>query len=350
MPYITIDEVRYNDKAPWPLLADGFGPALQRLNPAAYGNDPANWLAAAPSPGTDFTGGIAPNITVQPANQSVVRFQTALLSVGASGTAPLRYQWQFQGANLPNGTNVTLVLTNVQLSQAGPYNVTVFNGGGVATSAVAVLTVLTPPTITAQPVGKTVAVGTNVTFSVGANGNGQLQYQWRFNGVNISGATASSLTLSNVQEEQSGDYTVVVTDSVGFIVSQPATLIAALRPSITAQPQGVIAVVGDTVTFRVSANGSLPIGYRWRRGGATFTNFLLYSHTSSLTLTNVQLSNAANYSVTITNLVPPGVASSNAVLVVLADITARPTNHVEMIVDPGFPARTYYRLVTPAQP
>src|SRR5207248_1404347 len=48
VPYITIDEVRYNDKAPWPLLADGFGPSLQRINSAAYGNDPANWLAAAP--------------------------------------------------------------------------------------------------------------------------------------------------------------------------------------------------------------------------------------------------------------------------------------------------------------
>ena len=45
-PYITVDEVRYNDKAPWPAAADGSGPSLQRRSSAAYGNDPANWEAA----------------------------------------------------------------------------------------------------------------------------------------------------------------------------------------------------------------------------------------------------------------------------------------------------------------
>jgi hypothetical protein len=319
VPYITVDEVRYNDKAPWPALADGFGPSLQRINSAVYGNDPANWLAAAPSLGADFAGGVAPKITVQPSSQSVVRYQNALLSVGASGSAPLHYQWQFEGANLSNATTATLTITNLQLTQAGGYHVTVFNSAGVATSAVAVLTVLTPPTITAQPQSKVVAVGSNVTFNVTANGNGSLMFQWRFNTTNIPGATASSLMLANLQEEQSGEYSVMVTDSVGFIISQPATLLVAVKPAVTAQPQGVIAVTGDTVTFRVSASGSLPLGYRWRRNGATLTNFVLYSHTSTFTLTNVQLSNAANYAVVITNVIPPGVATSNATLVVLAD-------------------------------
>jgi hypothetical protein len=49
--FITVDEVRYNDKAPWPPAADGSGASLQRLNVAAYGNDPINWNASAPTPG-----------------------------------------------------------------------------------------------------------------------------------------------------------------------------------------------------------------------------------------------------------------------------------------------------------
>jgi len=53
LPFIVVDEVRYNDKAPWPPAADGAGPSLQRRNPRAYGNDPANWLAATPTPGTE---------------------------------------------------------------------------------------------------------------------------------------------------------------------------------------------------------------------------------------------------------------------------------------------------------
>jgi len=54
--FITVDEVRYNDKAPWPPAADGSGASLQRLNVAAYGNDPINWTASAPTPGLPFDG------------------------------------------------------------------------------------------------------------------------------------------------------------------------------------------------------------------------------------------------------------------------------------------------------
>lgn len=48
--YITVDGVRYNDKAPWPPAADGSGPSLQRRNSFAYGNDPINWEGALPTP------------------------------------------------------------------------------------------------------------------------------------------------------------------------------------------------------------------------------------------------------------------------------------------------------------
>ena len=51
VPYIAVDEVRYNDKAPWPSAADGSGPSLQRLDLAAYGDDPVNWAALPPTPG-----------------------------------------------------------------------------------------------------------------------------------------------------------------------------------------------------------------------------------------------------------------------------------------------------------
>src|SRR6185436_9401444 len=68
--FITVEEVRYNDKSPWPAAADGSGPSLQRKNSAAYGNDPANWDAAIPSPGAEFVGGQSPSIVVQPSSQS----------------------------------------------------------------------------------------------------------------------------------------------------------------------------------------------------------------------------------------------------------------------------------------
>src|SRR5262249_17723981 len=56
VPYIGVDEVRYQNTAPWPPGADGGGPSLHRLNASAYGNDPVNWLSAIPPPGRIFAG------------------------------------------------------------------------------------------------------------------------------------------------------------------------------------------------------------------------------------------------------------------------------------------------------
>src|SRR5207248_8334157 len=56
VPSILVDKVHYFDSAPWPSCgpncgADGGGMSLQRVSPDEYGNDPINWIAAAPTPG-----------------------------------------------------------------------------------------------------------------------------------------------------------------------------------------------------------------------------------------------------------------------------------------------------------
>jgi hypothetical protein len=52
VPYVAVEEIRYNDRAPWPAGADGGGLSLQRRNPRGFANSPANWQALAPTPGT----------------------------------------------------------------------------------------------------------------------------------------------------------------------------------------------------------------------------------------------------------------------------------------------------------
>jgi hypothetical protein len=47
-PFFLVDHVIYNDTAPWPNSADGTGPSLRRISATAFGNDPANWVAAGP--------------------------------------------------------------------------------------------------------------------------------------------------------------------------------------------------------------------------------------------------------------------------------------------------------------
>lgn len=81
------------------------------------------------------------------------------------------------------------------------------------------------PSITNQPTSITTGVGSTPNFSVSAAGNGTLTYQWRLNGTNLPGnATSAMLTLTNVQLTQAGNYSVLVTDSLGAVTSAVASL------------------------------------------------------------------------------------------------------------------------------
>jgi len=97
--------------------------------------------------------GTAPVITTQPTNEVVVAGGTASFAVTATGTAPLSYQWLFNGTNLFNATNATLTLAGVQTANAGNYSVVITNLYGSISSAAAALTVSNAPTGVALPSG-----------------------------------------------------------------------------------------------------------------------------------------------------------------------------------------------------
>jgi hypothetical protein len=92
-----------------------------------------------------------------------------------------------------------------------------------------------PPAITLQPLSRAVTPGSNVTFSVSATGDSPLSYQWLFDGTNILGQTTTTLTLTNVQVANAGDYAVVVSNSIGSLVSIDALLTVAGSRAIPAQ-------------------------------------------------------------------------------------------------------------------
>jgi hypothetical protein len=321
--YITVDEVRYNDRAPWPAAADGSGPSLQRRNSAAYGNDPANWEAAVPTPGADFLGGQSPSIVTQPQSQSIIAGNNVTFTVVANGVAPLGYQWRFEGNPIPGATSPTLALTNVQPSQSGDYSVVIFNTAGSIASAIAHLTVRRPPLILAHPASQLPRPGSNAVFTVNATGNGFLRYQWRFNGENISGATNISLLITNAQFSHEGTYSVVVTDSVASIASAAARLLIAIDPVIVQHPvsQSVIAGGSVVLSIAVTNTATLPVYYRLRSNGVTLNNTLLAlnQRTAFYTITNVR-PNATNWAIVVTNAArTAGFLSSSALLYIQTD-------------------------------
>jgi hypothetical protein len=320
VPYVLVDAVDYADSAPWPDGADGTGASLQRLTLTQYGNDPVNWLASAPTPGADSGGGAAPVITAQPADQAVVALGPATFSVTASGAEPLRYQWQRNGVNVDEGTNATLLIPRVPPLSDGSYSVVVFNAAGTVFSSNASLTVLLPAFITAQPQGRTVFPRTNVSFAVTALSPSPLRYQWRFNGLDLPDATNSVLTLTNVQPAADGLYTVVVTDDVGPVESEPARLTVLAHPVFTRHPANATAKLAGApvnVTFSAAAVSSSPVRYQWQFFGTNIAWTNMSSATSSnLVISNVQPWQAGPYTVVATDDYG-SIASSNALLTVL---------------------------------
>ena len=164
---------------------------------------------------------------VSPAVTNVFSGSNATFSATAYGTAPLAYQWRFNGTNLAGATTNFYSITNIGAGSAGNYDLVLSDFSGSVTSAVAILTVSgvpVAPGITAQPQGLVVNQGSNAMFTVGATGTAPLNYQWLFNGANISGATLSNYTLVNVQPTNAGNYSVVITNVAGSVTSSVAVL------------------------------------------------------------------------------------------------------------------------------
>src|SRR5439155_18173324 len=102
---------------------------------------------------------IPPSISIQPAHQAVLVGGAASFSVTADGTPNLRYQWRFNSTNIPDATRSLLIVTNVQLADAGAYSVQVTNGFGSTASSDATLSIDHPPVVSCANV--TVAAGPN---------------------------------------------------------------------------------------------------------------------------------------------------------------------------------------------
>ena len=143
----------------------------------------------------------------------------------------------------------------------------------------------TPPNITGPPVSQIVAAGANVSFTVTSTGTAPLSYSWKFNGGPLAGATTSTLTITNVQAANQGDYTVVVSNAVGIATSPAAHLTVQQAPTGTLLAN-VHEVVGS-VSFDVT--------------GPAQTNYVIWSSTDLSHWTKIQTNFSATGTVHITN-------------------------------------------------
>jgi hypothetical protein len=164
------------------------------------------------------------------------------------------FQWQFGTNNIVDATNYFLTLTDLATNESGSYSVIVSNAAGFIQSSIATLFVGQPPSIATQPQSVAVLPGTNVTFSVTAGGTA-LTYQWLEDNVDIAGQTNATLELTNVSTNNMGQYSVVVSNDFGPLMSLPASLGIITSPLIVNQPQSQAVLAGNGVTLSVAVSG-----------------------------------------------------------------------------------------------
>jgi len=161
----------------------------------------------------------------QPLSAAISAGSIETLGVGVISPSPLTFQWQFNGANIPNATNSWLRLIDVQATNSGAYNVLISNINSTTVSSDAALTVIpSAPMITVQPSNCVVPFGGEAVLTSSAQGTEPLYFQWLLNNLPVPYATNSALLLAGIASNNVGNYNVVVTNSSGAATSSVATL------------------------------------------------------------------------------------------------------------------------------
>ncbi|NBV86361.1 MAG: hypothetical protein EBS01_08905, partial [Verrucomicrobia bacterium] len=228
-------------------------------------------------------------ITAQPSAVTANPGDRAAFEVKASGFGlwDLKYQWRKDGVLLAdNGTwsgaqSSKLVLGSVTEGLDGSLYDVVVSGTyrtstASFTSTSARLRVNTPVSFDAQPKAPLLKAGGSATMFVKASGTPDIAYQWRRNGSDLSngslfsGVTSPVLTLNAPQTDTSavsGIFDVVVSNVVGSVTSEAATVSVLSPVAITANPSGGSFDPYTAVQLSVTATGTAPLEYQWFKNG-----------------------------------------------------------------------------------
>ena len=271
----------------------------------AQATDSDNYSVVVSNPFGSVTSTVAavtvvfpPTISVQPFPQTVGSVGANLqLSVTAGGTSPLSYQWQSSAGPVFGATNSTLVFNPAQTNNSGNYVVVISNAYGAITSQMANVFVYAPVVIQIPPISQVVPAFASATFQVVASGfPTPYLYQWMLNGTNLTGATNSAFTITNVSPSDTGSYQVQVGNGFSTANSIVATL--NMAPSIISPFAGATTIWGRSATLSVGVEGSGQLNYQWYDNGIAIAG----ATNSTLNFPSIQFTNGGLYSVVVSSL------------------------------------------------
>ncbi|HLG34522.1 MAG TPA: T9SS type A sorting domain-containing protein [Bacteroidia bacterium] len=208
-----------------------------------------------------------PVASITSGNPAVCSPNTSFLYATSSGWG-WTYQWRLNGGNISGATS-----TAYYASVTGNYDLIVSNSCGSVTSNSISVTVNSALTATISATGSTTFCFP-ATITLNANTGSGLSYQWKLNGINISGATLSSYSASI-----SGNYNCAVSNSCGSATSNSiavtANVIPATPGSITGQTGGICGSTASysisPVTYATTYNWIVPAGATITSGQGTTT-------------------------------------------------------------------------------
>lgn len=230
----------------------------------------------------EITGQIPPGLSILDLNGDTVNG----VSVSILGTPTLAGEYTMQ-ARAWRGLNKTLDGGDLQFD----YVIVVSEAPQAA------------PSVSTHPTSLSVSEDAAAIFSVAASGNPLPTFQWRKDGIDIGGATAATFNIPAVTSGDVGDYTVVVSNPLGSVTSNVASLtIAVTAISVTSAPTSIDVESGAPGVLTVIASASTPLSYQWFRLRAGEGLRILSGQTSpTLNLPSVTTSDMGFYYVRITN-------------------------------------------------
>lgn len=285
------------DAATWTLRTSG---TSFQLNDVAYGN--GKWVAVGlggtvttSSDGATWNATTLGNTVLTSVNYLNGHF-IATATSNAYFTSPDGVTWTGRTTGAGDQLNDAVIF--------GSEVVGVGNFGTILTAGVP--TIAGGGNLTANT-----AAPAEIKFAVG-NSPLPVTYQWFKNGQPISGPNAPVLRITSVQAGDAGAYHITAANDYGTATSSPVTLTTNVSIAITTQPQPQTATVGGSATFSVVATGVPAPSYQWRLNDMNIPG----ATSSSVTLTNLRLTDAGPVTVVLSNGVGSSVTSNPVQLAV----------------------------------
>jgi Ig-like domain-containing protein/PKD domain-containing protein/immunoglobulin I-set domain protein len=261
----------------------------------------------------------APQITHNPSSTSVAAGSQATFTASASGATEVQWEVSTNGggsfaADTSDAGNNTETLTVASTAAMNGYQYRAVFGNplGHAETSPATLTVVSPPTITANPVSESVEAGKTATFSAAATGADSVQWQYwsgsEWKAVPPGSGTSdiysfTAQTVINGVRLDGLQLRALFTNAAGETPTAPATLSVGTAPQITSSPTSVSAAAGSTVSFTAGASGEPTPTVQWKvssNGGGSWSS-VSGANSNTLSLTATQDKSGYEYRAVFTN-------------------------------------------------